>query len=389
MIIKRVQLKHFRNYDDLSIDFNKNVNVFVGNNAQGKTNIIESIYALAITRSHRTHFDLNLIQKDQKSTKIKGIIKKKEESNDSELEILINAQGKKVSINKKVVRKISDYISFFNVIIFHPDDLEILKGSPSERRKFLNIEIGQLDNRYLNVLNNYNIILRNRNEYLKKVSIDNYDKSYLDILTNQLVDYASKLYIYRDKFIKDINKVLVKVNSKIKGLKSIEIKYETSISVDNYDNIKTLLISKYQQNLTREITMSQTMVGPHRDDFIFLNNGKDIKDYGSQGQQRISVLSLKLAEIELFKEKKGEYPVVLLDDIFSELDSTKRHNIVKYMNKSMQIMITTTNMSDIEKNILENASVFVVKNNIVKEEKHRKKVEDRGGKNGRKERDAL
>lgn len=384
MIIKRLQLKHFRNYEELELDFNKKINVFVGNNAQGKTNIIESIYTLAITKSHRTHLDANLIQKECKSTKIKGFIRKHDEPDDSELEILINCKGKKVSINKKSAKRISDYISYFNVIIFHPDDLEILKGSPSERRKFLNIEVGQLDNHYLAVLNSYNSIMKNRNEYLKRISVDRYDKNYLDIITDQLVNCAVKIYLYRKKFVDDINNALKDVNERIKGFDTLEIKYDTSIPIDNTEQIRESLLNKYRSNLQREIIMSQTMSGPHRDDFSFYANGKNVKEFGSQGQQRMSVLCLKLAEIELFKEKKGEYPVLLLDDIFSELDNTKRHNIIKYLNKRMQIMITTTDISDIEKSILKNASIYKVDKATVTLESLEKVSKGRGEKNGRK-----
>ena len=367
MIIRKLQLKHFRNYDELSIDFNKNINVFVGNNAQGKTNILESIYVLAITKSHRVNLDANLIKKDCKCAKVKGVIEKHNQSDDSNLEVLINSKGKKVSINKNPIRKISDYISYFNVIIFHPDDLDILKGSPSERRKFLNIEIGQLDNRYFAILNNYNHILKNRNEYLKRISIDSYDEKYLEIVTNQLIETAIKIYEYRKMFIDDINKALKKVNDKIKGLDDIELKYETSVSIDNQNDIRASLLEKYKANIQREIIMAQTLVGPHRDDFVFFVNGRNIKDYGSQGQQRMSVLSLKFAEIEIFKDKKGEYPVLLLDDVFSELDNDKKQSIIKYLNKKMQIIITTTDINDIEKAILGNASVFLVKNAAVEE----------------------
>jgi DNA replication and repair protein RecF len=360
MFIKELQLKHFRNYEKLIVDLNKKINVFVGNNAQGKTNILEAIYVLAITKSHRMNFDANLIQNDSEYSKIKGIIKKASQTNDDELEILLNCKGKKASINKKPTRKISDYISYFNVIIFHPDDLEILKGSPSERRKFLNIEIGQMDNRLLVTLNDYNSLLRNRNEYLKRISIDNYDKNYLDILTDQLINNAIKIYNYRDKFIKDINDALKHVNEKIGGFEDIEIKYETSILIGNQDDMRQALLKKYNATLHREIIMAQTMTGPHRDDFIFLANGKNVKDYGSQGQQRMAVLFLKLAEIELFKKVKGEYPVLLLDDVFSELDSSKRHKIIKYLNKKMQIVITTTDISDVDKAVLEKASIFKV-----------------------------
>ncbi|MDD4053303.1 MAG: DNA replication/repair protein RecF [Bacilli bacterium] len=369
MIIKKLKLKHFRNYEELDIDFNKKINVFIGNNAQGKTNIIEAIYVLAITKSHRTHLDANLIKKECKSSKIKGLIKKNDQTDDSELEILFNNKGKKVSINKKPIIKISDYISYFNVIIFHPDDLDILKGSPSERRKFLNVEIGQLDNCYFLVLNNYNSILKNRNEYLKNINIDNYDEAYLEILTNQLVDNAVKIYFYRSKFINDINQAMSAVNTKIKGLDSIELKYETSVPISEEIEIRQSLLNKYRTNLQREIFMSQTMAGPHRDDFIFLANGRNIKEFGSQGQQRMSVLCLKLAEIELFKSKKGEYPVLLLDDVFSELDEAKRHSIIRYLNKKMQIMITTTDITNIDKIILRSASIFSVDDAVIIQKK--------------------
>jgi DNA replication and repair protein RecF len=365
VIIKKLQLKHFRNYNELDIDLNSNINVFVGNNAQGKTNILESIYVLAITKSHRINFDINLIQKDHKCAKVKGIIKKSKHQSTDELEVLINTKGKKVSINKNPVRRISDYISYFNVIIFHPDDLDILKGSPSERRKFLNVEIGQLDNRYLTILNNYNLILKNRNEYLKRITIDRYDKNYLDILTDQLISNAIKIYNYRLEFIKDINSAIEKVNSKVKGLENIELKYETSILLDNQEEMKEKMKSKFDSNLQREIIMSQTLIGPHRDDLIFFVNGKNVKEFGSQGQQRMSVLSLKLAEIEIFKNKKEEYPVLLLDDVFSELDSEKKKNIIKYLHKRMQIIITTTDINDVDKIVFKNANVFWVDNAVV------------------------
>jgi DNA replication and repair protein RecF len=369
MIIKKLKLKNFRNYEELDIDFNKKINVFVGNNAQGKTNVVEAIYALAITKSHRTHIDASLIRNDCKASKIKGLIKKNDQADDSELEILFNNKGKKVSINKKPIRKISDYISYFNVIIFHPDDLDILKGSPSERRKFLNVEIGQLDNYYFVILNNYNQILKNRNEYLKRITIDNYDKYYLDILTEQLIENAIKIYSYRNNFVNDINKAIANVNTKIKGLDSIELKYEMSVPISEEKELRQTLLKKYQANLQREIFMSQTLIGPHRDDFVFVVNGQNIKNFGSQGQQRMSVLCLKLAEIELFNVKKGEYPVLLLDDIFSELDEDKRHSIIRYLNKKMQIMITTTDINNIDKIILRNSDIFYVDNAIITKKK--------------------
>lgn len=231
----------------------------------------------------------------------------------------------------------------------------------------MNIEIGQLDNNYFIYLNNYNSILKNRNEYLKRITINQYDKNYLDILTNQLVNNAIKIYNYRYQFINSINEALNEVNNKIKGFESIKIKYETSIPIVDEESMRLNLINKYNANLQREIIMLQTIIGPHRDDFVFFVNDKDAREYGSQGQQRMAILYLKLAEIQLFKQSKGEYPVLLLDDIFSELDYHKRKNIVKYLNKRMQIMITTTDISDIEKSVLKKASIFKVENATVKE----------------------
>ena len=371
MIIKNLKLKNFRNYADLDIEFSKKVNIFVGNNAQGKTNVLESVYVLAITKSHRVNYDADLIRNGSKSAKIKAIIRKKNNQVNNELEVLLSTKGKKVSINKKPIKKISDYISYFNVIIFHPDDLSILKGSPSERRKFLNIEIGQLDNLYFTYLNNYNTILKNRNDYLKKITIENYDASYLEILTKQLVDNAVKIYHYRQNFINEINVAIKKVNDKIKGLENIELKYETSIPISTEEETRQNLFEKYKSILNREIIMTQTLIGPHRDDFVFFVNGKNLKDFGSQGQQRIAVLSLKLAEIEIFKEKKGEYPVLLLDDVFSELDNRKKSNIIKYLSKRMQIIITTTDIRDIDISNLKDISIFMVKNAVITKQKNR------------------
>lgn len=373
MILKKLQLKHFRNYEELVIDFDKKINIFVGNNAQGKTNILESIYVLAIARSHRTSNDSLLIQKDAKFAKVKGIIKRKDDSLNKELEFLISNKGKKVSIDQRPVRKISDYISYFTVVAFQPDDLDIIKGSPGERRKFLNIEIGQLNNHYLTVLNEYHLILRNRNEYLKKITIDHYDENYLDILTEQLVEKAIIIYKYRNDFVDEINKKIAGVNKKINGPEDLKIKYITSIPLCEENILKANLVSKYKTNLSKEIFMAQTMYGPHRDDFIFLSEDKDIKNFGSQGQQRMSVLCLKLAETELLKEKKGEYPILLLDDIFSELDNSKKHNIIKYLSKRMQIIVTTTDINEIDNNLLVNADVFNVDSAIVVKQKQKMK----------------
>ena len=184
-----------------------------------------------------------------------------------------------------------------------------------------------------------------------------------------MVDNAVKIYHYRQNFINEINVAIKKVNDKIKGLENIELKYETSIPISTEEETRQNLFEKYKSILNREIIMTQTLIGPHRDDFVFFVNGKNLKDFGSQGQQRIAVLSLKLAEIEIFKEKKGEYPVLLLDDVFSELDNRKKSNIIKYLSKRMQIIITTTDIRDIDISNLKDISIFMVKNAVITKQK--------------------
>jgi DNA replication and repair protein RecF len=221
-------------------------------------------------------------------------------------------------------------------------------------------------------LNNYNTILKNRNDYLKKITLESYDSGYLDIITRQLVDNAVMIYMYRQDFIDKLNKAIKKVNGKIKGLEDVELKYETSVSITTAEEIKQALIEKYKNNLQREIFITQTITGPHRDNFLFFMGENNIKDFGSQGQQRMAVLSLKLAEIEIFKEKKGEYPLLLLDDVFSELDNRKKIAIMRYLSKRMQIVITTTDINNIDISEFKEISIFMVKNGVVKEENQNK-----------------
>jgi DNA replication and repair protein RecF len=357
------------------LNFHKKVNIFIGDNAQGKTNILESIYLIAITKSHRVHNDENLIKYGSLFTKVKASVKYQGKKNISELEILINPKGKKVSINGNSFRRISDYVSHFNVIIFHPDDLDIVKGSPSVRRKFLNIELGQLENKYLSILNDYNLLLSNRNEYLKHITIDKYDESYMQIINDQLSNKAVDIYLYRKRFITSLNEKIKKINERIKGLDDLSLCYETSIPLDDETNIRELFLNKLNANLRREIILAQTIVGPHRDDFVFISNGKNLKDFGSQGQQRVASLYLKLAEIEIFYKTKKEYPILLLDDIFSELDAKKCHRILKYLNKRMQIMLTTTSLNGIDENVVENSDIFIVDKATVKKKSKNMKTE--------------
>ncbi len=357
MKISNIEIHNFRNYEKLKLDFNDNINIFIGNNGEGKTNILESIYVLAITKSHRAYIDKNLITNNKNVMKINGKI---ETSNGiKNLELIMNSKGKRVSINKIVSKRVSDYISNMSVVLFSPDDLELVKGSPSVRRKFLNIEIGQLDNKYLYYLNDYNELLKTRNEYLKTINIDSVNKEYLDILNNQLCDKASYLYKYRDSYINNLNRHMSRISKKISD-KSVNIKYINNIDTDNYENIKETLLSKLNSNLKREILIGTTLYGPHKDDFLICIDNFEAREYGSQGQQRMCVLCIKFSELELYKERKNEYPILLLDDIFSELDNSKKNAIVKYLKNDIQVFITSTDINDIDSKILRDSKIYTI-----------------------------
>ncbi len=370
MYLKNLELNNFRNISKLSLTFNKNINIFIGNNAQGKTNILESIYFLAITKSHRTHNELNLINKNELYTKVYGIYMD-DNSNDNILSILLNEKGKKVSINNIVQKRISNYLSKLNVIMFCPDDLEIIKGTPSIRRKFLNVEISQLKNEYLLDLKEYNQILKQRNEYLKQKNNSIFDKTYFNILTEKLVQINIKIIKERYDFIDRINNYLSNIFKSISNLGNLVIKYNSFISKDdlNKDNLKENITDRYNYIFNNELLQKTTLLGCHKDDFkIYLNN-LDITEFASQGQQRLSILSLKLAEIEVFRNEKNIKPIILLDDIFSELDENKKNNIIEYFKDDMEIFITTTDLKDINEDLKLKSDIYVLnEGNISKEE---------------------
>lgn len=359
MKINKLEIINFRNYDKLNLSFSSGINVFYGNNAIGKTNILESIYLLAITKSHRTNEDNNLMKNGEVVTKVKGTI----ESNNEEktMEIILNNKGKGVKINNIVIKKISDYISKFKVIIFFPDDLELIKANPATRRKFMNIEIGQIEENYFKSLNEYNLLLKNRNEYIKNRELENIDLDYLSIINEKLVDFGLILINYRKEFIEKLSKNTNTIYKKIFGKGEVKLVYKTNIDLNN-NNLKEEYLEKLKNNLKRDLYLKTTYIGPHRDDIMFILNGYDSKNQASQGQQRTIIISTKLAEIELIKEKTNQYPVLLLDDIFSELDIIKNNNLYKYINKNIQTFITTTDLIKIDKKLLENAKIFDVEN---------------------------
>lgn len=366
MIIRKIKLINFRNYKKISITFDKKVNILIGDNAQGKTNIIESIYFLALTKSYRTS-DINLININALESKVNGEIK--DDKVYRSLSIEISKDTKKVMINNNEIRKITDYITNLNVILVSPEDINILQGTPAERRNFLNIELSQLSKNYIKKYNEFNKILKIRNNYLKMLyRSSNTDKRYLDSLTENLVEREIDIYKERMEFIDLINNYVEKIYENITGIKGFNIKYEKNIEFDSYENevIKKKIIDKYNKNLSKEIENGMTLYGPHRDELKFFINDEDIKIFGSQGQQKLAIISVKLAEIELFKDKLGKYPILLLDDVFSELDAKKRNKLIDYINNDMQVIITSNDTRGISKKIIESAKIFKVTNgNII------------------------
>lgn len=364
MKINKIQLKNYRNLADILVNFNKNTNIFIGDNAHGKTNILESIYTLALTKSHKNVLDSDLIKESKEFLKINGIVEYKSHQND--YEVIITNDDKKLKINGVEEKKVYKYVSKINIILFTPDHLDIIKKSPQNRRNLLNTELCQLDSNYTIVLNEYNRILKMRNDYLKQER--KYDYKYLSILTEKLVDKALIIYKYRENFINEVNLYINKVFKKITNKDNIKIIYEKSINlIDKEDIIKFL-----QSNIDKEVNQKTTLFGPHRDDFSFYLEDKDMKRFSSQGYQRIAVLALKLSEINVFKKETKEYPIVLLDDIFSEIDLKKRNLLLKLIKSNIQYMITTTDLNNINKKILSSARVFQVKDGLITEKEGKK-----------------
>ncbi len=367
MKIHNLGLVNFRNYSKLNLSFGPNMNIFVGNNAQGKTNILESITILALTKSHRVGVSPNIIMFGKEKCKISGTVKKDKIT--TKLCVDISEDTKQLSVNQTSTKRVIDYISHLNVIIFTPDDLEIVKGSPNVRRNLLNIQLCQLSKEYLKTYNEYNKLLKTRNEYLKILFNNSIaDTNYLDVITDKLIDKAIFIYQKRKEYIDFINLHINQYFKDISEDDGLSIQYLTNVTFDDYEyeTIRKKLKHTFKKNYLKELNYGMTIYGPHRDDFIFYFQGNDLKFFGSQGQQKVAILSFKLAEIPIFNEMTGQYPVLLLDDIFSELDIKKRNRLLKMINiDGIQSIITTTDLRNINKKYIENADVYFVNNGSV------------------------
>ena len=358
--IKQLKLKNYRNYNLLELDFDESTNILYGDNAQGKTNILESIYLCGTTKSHRGTKDRDLIKFNYDEAHIEAIVEKNKVPFQIDIHLKCNSP-KGIAINKIPIRRASELFGIVNIVFFSPEDLNIIKNGPSERRKFIDLELSQLDKVYLSDLSNYNRIVNQRNKLLK----DTYDRKELmetlDIWDFQLVNYGNKIINRRNLFISQLNEIIEKVHERLTGGKEkLQIYYEPS--TNGIDLEKAIL-----RNRERDIKMKSTSVGPHRDDICFMVDGLDIRKFGSQGQQRTAALSLKLSEIEIVKKLINDTPILLLDDVLSELDKNRQNYLLDSIS-DIQTLITCTGLDDFVNNRFSINNILRVENGHVLKE---------------------
>lgn len=338
MYIESIQLKNFRNYETLQLELDKGTNIFYGDNAQGKTNILESVYLCGTTKSHKGSKDREIIRFGQEESHIRMMVKKDGLSYKLDMHLRKN-KAKGAAVNGLPVKKARELFGIVNLVFFSPEDLNIIKNGPGERRRFLDLELCQLDQIYLTDLAGYNHIVNQRNRLLKDLCVHPGLKDTLDIWDMQMVQYGRKIIEKRQSFVEDLNEVIYDIHRNLTGgEETLKVVYEPNVQPENFE---TLL----QKNRERDIRMKMTSAGPHRDDLCFLVNGVDIRKYGSQGQQRTAALSLKLSEIYLVKKKIKDTPVLLLDDVLSELDGNRQTYLLDSIH-DIQTMITCTGLDD-------------------------------------------
>lgn len=338
MYIESLQLKNFRNYESLEINFDKDTNILYGDNAQGKTNVLEAVYLCGTTKSHRGSKDKEIIRFGEDEAHIRMMLKKNDLSYKIDMHLKKN-KAKGVAINGLPIHKARELFGIINLVFFSPEDLNIIKDGPGERRRFIDLELCQLDQIYLTDLANYNHIINQRNKLLKDLYINPKLKDTLDIWDMQMVQYGKNIIEKRKMFVQELNEIASDIHRNLTGgIECLEVIYEPS--TESY-----LFEENLERNREKDIRMKITSVGPHRDDLMFMINGIDIRKYGSQGQQRTAALSLKLSEIYLVKKKIKDTPVLLLDDVLSELDSNRQNYLLESIH-DIQTLITCTGLDD-------------------------------------------
>lgn len=352
MIIESIELKNYRNYDELHMDFNQGTNILYGDNAQGKTNVLEAIYVACTTKSHRGSKDREMIHFNRDESHIKLNLRKDNVPYRIDMHLKKN-KTKGVAINGIPIRKASELFGIVNVVFFSPEDLNLIKNGPADRRRFIDLELCQLNKLYVHALVQYNRIIVQRNKLLKELMFKPEYEETLDVWDMQLIQYGKEVIRYREDFIEQLNSIIQEIHWNLSGKREkLSILYDPNTKAENFEG--TLKRSRNQ-----DIRQKTTLTGPHRDDISFIVNQIDIRRYGSQGQQRTAALSLKLAEIELVKKIVNDYPILLLDDVLSELDGNRQNHLLSGINH-IQTMITCTGLEDFINNRFQIDKIFKV-----------------------------
>lgn len=357
MYIKEIELQDFRNYKSLTAQFHNSVNIFLGQNAQGKTNLLESIYITSMGKSFRTGKDRDMVRFGEEFFRVKATAEKKD-GDELIVEVAVNKEGKKgIKIDGIKAKKMSDLLENIYIVIFSPEDLRIVKDEPEKRRRFIDRELCQIKPSYFMALNQYKKVLAQRNAYLKEYNIE---EGILDIWDMQLAEYGSKIIENRTEFIKKLSSISSMIHKDITNRKEeLEVIYEPNI--EYCKNLREIYYKELQLARGNDIRRRTTTKGPHKDDLSLISNGIDIRNFGSQGQQRTAALSLKLSEIKLIEEETGETPVLLLDDVLSELDRERQNYLINSL-ENTQVFITTTEISEEVERGLGAIKYFVIEN---------------------------
>ncbi len=359
MYVDSLALKNYRNYEELDISFSEGINILYGNNAQGKTNILEALFIAATTKSHRGSKDKDIIKFENEEAHIRVNMKKRDVGHRVDMHLRKNG-SKGVAIDGISIKKSTELFGMINMIFFSPEDLSIVKNGPGERRRFIDMEICQLSRIYYNNLQNYNKVLEQRNNLIRQIYYNPSLKETLDIWDDQLVNYGTAVIRERNNFISMLNDIIKDIHNKLtSGKEKIDLKYEPNVEIEDFSNV---LLQKREADIKNGSTLS----GPQRDDFGIIINDKDVRLFGSQGQQRTAALSLKLAEIELVKKIINDTPVLLLDDVMSELDSTRRNALLETI-KGIQTVITCTGYDDFIRERISIDKIYRIENGVARE----------------------
>lgn len=338
MHITSIEVGDFRNYENAKLEFHPKINILYGDNAQGKTNILESIFVCGTSNSHKGSKDKELIRMGKEEAHIRMVLQKREISHRIDMHLRKN-KAKGIAIDGIPIRKSSELMGLLNVIFFSPEDLKIIKNGPAERRRFMDMELCQLDGIYLHDLAEYNKVLKQRNKLLKQIVYQPFLKDTLSIWDEKLLEFGDRIIDRRHLFVREIREIVQKISENLTGGKErITVSYEANVEKEDFER-------ELNASLERDLKFCTTSIGPHKDDLCFINQDMDMRKFGSQGQQRTCALALKLAEIEIVKQNTGDFPVLLLDDVLSELDRNRQNYLLDSIH-DIQAIITCTGLEE-------------------------------------------